>query len=55
MFQVPEPVAATLDVEDVAVVQKAVQNGRGEDLVAGQDLGPVSNALLVVIRMLPRP
>jgi len=45
-LEVAEPVAAALDVEEVAAVQEAVEEGGGHDLVAGQDLGPVLDRLV---------
>jgi len=36
LLQVPKPVAAALDVDDVRLVQQPVENGRGQGLVAGQ-------------------
>jgi hypothetical protein len=33
-------------VDDVHVVQEAVEDGGGEDLVAGEDLGPVADVLV---------
>ena len=41
-----EPVAAVVDVDDVYVVQQAVEDRGGEDLVAGEDLGPVAHVLV---------
>ena len=40
-----EPVALAADVEDVAVVQQPVQDGRGDDGVA-QQLAPFTEALV---------
>lgn len=36
LFEVAQPVAASLDVQHVSLVQQAVENGGGEHLVAGQ-------------------
>ena len=41
-----EPVAAAVDVGDVYVVQQAVRDRGGEDLVAGEDFGPVAHMLV---------
>ena len=41
-----EPVAAAVDVDDVYVAQQAVEDRGGEDLVAGEDLGPVAHVLV---------
>ena len=46
MLEVAETVAAALDVEDVAVVEEPVEDGGGEDLVAGQEFGPVLDAFV---------
>ena len=46
LFEVAEPIAATLDVEHVTVVQQSIEDGGGEDLVAGEHLGPVADALV---------
>ncbi len=35
VLEVAEPVAAALDVEDVGAVEQAVEDGGGQDLVAG--------------------
>lgn len=40
-LQLPEPVAAPLDVQHVAAVQQPVQDRRGQHFVTGQQLGPV--------------
>jgi hypothetical protein len=41
-IELPEPVAAPVDGDDVDVVQQAVEDRGGEDLIAGEDFGPVS-------------
>lgn len=41
-----QPEAATVDVNDVDVVEQPVEDGGGEDLVAGEDLGPVLDVLV---------
>ena len=46
LLEVPEPVAAALDVEDMGAVEQAVEDGGGQDLVAGEELGPVADALV---------
>ena len=46
LLQVAQPVAAALDVEDVAVMEQPVEDGGGQHLVAGQQLGPVLDALV---------
>jgi hypothetical protein len=46
LLQLLEPVAATLDVEDVGVVEQPVQDRGGHHLVAGQDRRPVPDALV---------
>jgi len=46
IFQVAEPVAAAFDVDHVGVVQQPVQDGCGERLVPGHQLGPVPHALI---------
>jgi hypothetical protein len=46
LFQVAEPVAAPLDVEDVGAVQEPVEDRGREHLVAGQQFGPVAHALV---------
>ena len=38
VFKVAEAVAAALDVEHVSAVQQAVEDGRGQNLVAGEKL-----------------
>src|SRR5690606_32678400 len=45
-LQVPEPIASSLHVEDVAVVKEPVEDRRREDLVARQHLGPVLDPLV---------
>ena len=51
--EVAQPVAAAVDVDDVHVVEQAVEDGGGEDLVAGEDLGPVPTCLFEVRMMEP--
>jgi len=46
LLQIPESVAAALDVDDVGVVQQAVETGRGQHLVTGQELAPVARTLV---------
>ena len=46
VLEVAEPVAAALDVEDVGAVEQAIEEGGGQDLVAGEELGPVADALV---------
>lgn len=45
-LELPQPVASALDVEDVAVMQEPVEDGGGQDLVAGEDLRPGLDALV---------
>src|SRR5262249_39056841 len=45
-LELAEPIAATLDVQHVAAVQEAVEQRRGHDLVASQDLGPLLHGLV---------
>lgn len=40
------PCSQALDVEDVAVVEQTVEDGGSEDLVTGENLWPVSEALV---------
>ena len=46
VFEVAQTVAATLDVEDVRAVEQAVEDGGGQDFVAGEQPGPVADALV---------
>ena len=46
VLQVSEPIAAALDVDDMGVVQRSIENGRGEGSIAGKQLGPLSYAPL---------
>ena len=39
-------VAATVDEDDVDVVQQAIEDRGGEDLIAGEDLRPVAHVLV---------
>ena len=41
LVQVFQPVAATFDVENVALVQEAIEDGGRHDLVAGENFWPV--------------
>src|SRR5688572_24807880 len=45
-LEVAEAVAAALDIENVGAVQQAVEDGGSQDLVAGEQLGPVADALV---------
>ena len=44
--ELPQPVAAAVDVDDVHVMQEAVEDGSGQDLVAREDLRPVAHVLV---------
>ena len=44
--ELAQAVAAAVDVDDVHVVKEAVEDRRGEDFVAGEDLGPVPDVLV---------
>jgi hypothetical protein len=46
VFQVAQPVAAALDVEHVRAVQEPVEDGGRQDLIAGEQLRPVPDALV---------
>ena len=46
LFEVSESVASAFDVEDVAVVEESVEDGGGEDFVAGEEFGPVADAFV---------
>src|SRR3954454_23959324 len=46
VFEVTKTIAATLDVQDVSPVQQPIQDRGGQHLVPGQQLGPVSHALV---------
>ncbi len=46
MLEVAEAVAASLDVEHVTMMQQPIEDGGGEDLVAGQELRPVLDAFV---------
>lgn len=46
LLQIPQSVAAALDVDDMCVVQQPVQNGGGQRFVTGQQLAPVAHALV---------
>lgn len=45
-IELAEAVGAAVDVDDVHVVEQAVEDGGGEDFVAGEDLGPVAHVLV---------
>ena len=45
VLEIAKPVTAALDVEHVGAVQQAIEDRGGEDLVAGEQLGPVADAL----------
>ena len=36
VLEVPEPVASALDVEDMSAVQQPVEDGGGQNLIAGE-------------------
>ncbi len=42
----PEPIALAVDVHDRDVVQQAIQNGGGQDLIPRKDLRPVAHMLV---------
>ena len=42
----PQPVAPPVDVDDVHVVDQAVEDGGGQNFVAGEDLRPVAHVLV---------
>src|SRR5690606_25756848 len=44
--ELAEAVAAPVDVDQVDVVEQPVEDRRGEDLVTGEDLGPVAHVLV---------
>ena len=46
VLEVSESVAPPLDVDDVGFVQQPVEDGGGEGLISGQDLGPVAHAFV---------
>jgi hypothetical protein len=52
-FLLPQPIALALDVDRRGVVQQAVEDRRGQDLVV-EDVVPVGEALLLVTTMLAR-
>lgn len=45
-IQLAKPVAPAVDVDDVHVVQQAVEDRSGQDLVAREDLRPVPDVLV---------
>src|SRR5690606_17991275 len=45
-IELAEAVAAPVDVDQVDVVEQPVEDRRGEDLVTGEDLGPVAHGLV---------
>jgi hypothetical protein len=45
-IELAEPLNAAVDVNDVHVVKPAVEDSGGEDLIAGEDLGPILTCLL---------
>lgn len=47
LFEIPKAIAAPLDAEHVAVMEQAIEDGGGQALVAGEQLWPVLDALLV--------
>ena len=47
-------VAPAADVQDLNVVEQAVQDRGRQDLIIGEDRGPVANVLFDVSTMLPR-
>ena len=44
--ELPEPIAPPVDVDDMHVVQEAVEDRGGEDLVTCEDLWPVAHVLV---------
>ena len=46
LLHVAQAEAAAVDLQHMAVVQQTVQDGRGQDLVAGQHLRPFADALV---------
>ena len=46
LLHVPEAEAAAVDLQDMAVVEQAIEDGGGQDLVAGQHLRPFADALV---------
>jgi hypothetical protein len=46
VLEVAQPVAAALDLEDMGAVEQPVEDSRGQHLVAGEQFGPVTDALV---------
>ena len=50
----PEPIAVAVDVDHGDMMEQAIEDRRGEDLVTDEDLGPVADSLFDVRSIEPR-